>query len=126
MLRRQRSVDPSLTKAPNDAGATRLASPRALRFSVGISIARERTGACRLFATEEDDAMPTDEDSDEFGTEVDILDYAQRLFDAHGIGAIAEAAQKARQFEERGDSEQARIWRRIEEALKQMRGPHVS
>lgn len=70
--------------------------------------------------------MPNDNDRDEFGSAVDIQDYAQRLFDAHGIGAIAEAAQRARQFEERGDEAQAKIWRRIEDALKQMQGPHVS
>jgi hypothetical protein len=92
---------------------------------VGNFIARKRTGACRLFVAEEDDVMPTEQDED-FGTEIDIQDYAQRLFDAHGVGAIAEAAQKAHEFEERGDKEQSRIWRRIEDTLKQMRGPHVS
>ena len=46
--------------------------------------------------------------------------------EAHGPKAIAEAAQKARSFEERGDAEQAKTWRDIEQALLLMRGPSVS
>ena len=42
------------------------------------------------------------------------------------LKAIAEAAQKARSFEERGESERARNWRRIEAVLLEMRGPHRS
>ena len=45
---------------------------------------------------------------------------------AHGFAAIAEAAQKANAFEQQGDEEQAQTWRRIETALLEMRGPHVS
>ena len=56
--------------------------------------------------------------------ESEIHDYARQLFEAHGGSAIAEAAQRARGFEEQGESEQARTWRRIEAALKLMRGPH--
>jgi len=61
----------------------------------------------------EDDAMQT----------VEIHDYARQLWEAHGLKAIAEAAQKARSFEERGESERARNWRRIEAVLLEMRGP---
>ena len=57
---------------------------------------------------------------------VEIHDYARQLWEAHGLKAIAEAAQKARSFEERGESERARTWRRIETALLEMRGPHRS
>jgi hypothetical protein len=57
---------------------------------------------------------------------LDVQDYARQLFEAHGFKAIAEAAQKARAFEQQGDSEQARTWRSIEAALIQMRGPHVT
>jgi hypothetical protein len=57
---------------------------------------------------------------------IDVQDYARQLFEAHSYKAIAEAAQKARDFEERGDAKQAQTWRRIEAALLQMRGPHES
>jgi len=55
-----------------------------------------------------------------------VQDYARQLFEAHGVKAIAEAAQKARACEEQGDREQAQTWRRVEAALMQMRGPHLS
>ncbi len=57
---------------------------------------------------------------------VDIQDYARRLLEARGLKAISEAAQKAATFEQQGDEEEAKTWRRIEAALMQMRGPHVS
>ena len=38
---------------------------------------------------------------------IDIQDYARQLFDAHGTRAIAEAAQKASAFEQKGEHEQA-------------------
>jgi hypothetical protein len=56
--------------------------------------------------------------------EGEINDYARQLLEAHGAQAIAEAAQKASDFEQEGKSEQAQTWRRIEAALKLMRGPH--
>jgi hypothetical protein len=40
----------------------------------------------------------------------EIHDYARRLMEAHGPRAIAEAAQKARAFENQGDAEQAKTW----------------
>ena len=58
--------------------------------------------------------------------EVEIQDYARQLRDAHGDKAIAEAAQKARAFEEKGEKEEARTWRQIEAAIKLLRGPHAS
>ena len=57
---------------------------------------------------------------------VEIHDYARQLWEAHGLKAIAEAALKARRFEERGESERARNWRRIEAVLLEMRGPRQS
>jgi hypothetical protein len=39
---------------------------------------------------------------------------------------LAEAAKKARAFEEQGDADQAKTWRDIEQALLLMRGPSVS
>jgi hypothetical protein len=57
---------------------------------------------------------------------VDVQDYARQLFDAHGLKAIAQAAQKASAFEAQGEQQQAQTWRRIEAALIEMRGPHAS
>ena len=58
--------------------------------------------------------------------ETEIHDYARQLLEAHGEMAVVEAAQKARSFEEKGQTEDAETWRSIEAALKMMRGPHVS
>jgi hypothetical protein len=58
--------------------------------------------------------------------ELEINDYARQLLDAHGGRAIVEAAQKAYSYEEKGQTEEAEIWRRIEAALKLMRGPRAS
>ena len=57
---------------------------------------------------------------------IDIHSYARQLKEAHGSKTLAEAAQKAVHFEKQGDNEQAKIWRRVEAALKEMRGPHES
>jgi hypothetical protein len=56
--------------------------------------------------------------------EIDIFEYARQLLEAHGDKALAEAAQKACALEGQGENEQAETWRRVEAALKQMRGPH--
>jgi hypothetical protein len=58
--------------------------------------------------------------------QVVVPDYARRLFEAHGVKAIAEAAQKAVALERKGDERQAKSWRRIEAALKEMAGPRQS
>jgi hypothetical protein len=55
-----------------------------------------------------------------------IQEYARKLLDAHGEKAIAEAAQKAKAFEDQVEIEEAKTWRRIEAALRQMLGPHAS
>lgn len=55
-----------------------------------------------------------------------IHEMAQRLREVDGDRAIAEAAQKAQTFEKAGDQEQAQLWRKIEKALIEMRGPHES
>lgn len=55
-----------------------------------------------------------------------IPDYARRLFEAHGLRAIAEAAQKAAALERQGRSEEALMWRRVEAAVKELRGPRYS
>jgi hypothetical protein len=56
--------------------------------------------------------------------EAEIYDYARQLLDAHGAQAVVEAAQKASSFEQQGHNEQAQTWRRIEAAMKLIRGPH--
>lgn len=58
--------------------------------------------------------------------EVEIQDYARQLLEAHGEMAVVEAAQKARTCEGKRQPEQAETWRRVEAALKLMRGPHAS
>jgi hypothetical protein len=54
----------------------------------------------------------------------EIHDYARHLLDAHGDKAEWEAAQKAAECNQQGDNDQARDWRRIQVAIKEMRGPH--
>ena len=53
----------------------------------------------------------------------DISTLARELFAAQGAKAIAEAAQKADSCRQAGDEEQAKIWQRVEGALREMRGP---
>ena len=54
---------------------------------------------------------------------VDVSAIARHLFETQGAKAIAEAAQKAELFGRAGDTEQAKMWRRVEETLLEMRGP---
>jgi hypothetical protein len=56
----------------------------------------------------------------------DISARAHHLFEAQGAKAIAQAAQKAASFEETGDTEQAKFWRRVEAVLLEIRGPRQS
>ena len=56
----------------------------------------------------------------------DISTLAHQLFAAHGAKAIAEAAQKADSLRQAGDAEQAKIWERVEEALRELRGARQS
>ena len=57
--------------------------------------------------------------------EIDIHDYARQLLQAHGDKAIAEAAHRASTFEKEGKKDEAKTWRHIEAALKEMLGPQV-
>lgn len=54
---------------------------------------------------------------------VEIHDHARRLYESMGPKALAEAARKAKEYEERGAKDDASDWRRIEAALSEMRGP---
>jgi hypothetical protein len=56
----------------------------------------------------------------------DVSALARHLFATQGAKAIAEAAQKAAQFREAGDGEQAKTWERVEAVLRELRGPHQS
>jgi hypothetical protein len=56
----------------------------------------------------------------------DVHRYARELKEAHGSKALAEAAQRAVDFEKQGDDEQAKNWRRVEAALEEIQGPHQS
>jgi hypothetical protein len=55
-----------------------------------------------------------------------IEEHARKLLAAHGNKAIAEAAQKAKALEEQNELEEAKTWRRIEAALREMQGPRLS
>jgi len=56
----------------------------------------------------------------------EISDYARQLLTEMGPRAIAHAARKAASADAVGDEAETRKWRRIEEALIALRGPHQS
>lgn len=55
--------------------------------------------------------------------ESEVHVYARQLWKARGPKAIAEAAHRAVESEEKHNTEEAERWRRIEAILIQMRGP---
>ncbi|HWX60008.1 hypothetical protein [Bradyrhizobium sp.] len=59
-------------------------------------------------------------------SEVQVHTIARQMLEKHGFEAIAEAARQALACEKKGDSEEAKEWRHIEDAMKMMRGPHQS
>lgn len=59
-------------------------------------------------------------------SEIQIHTIARQMLERHGFEAIAQAAQNALACESKGDTEEAKEWRHIEEAMKIMRGPHQS
>jgi Ala-tRNA(Pro) deacylase len=82
------------------------------------------------FSSKLPDDVPTGaEESDSGGgrmRETDVYDYARQLLEAHGDKAIAEVAERACVCEERHEIQDAETWRRIEAAMKLIRGPHAS
>lgn len=56
----------------------------------------------------------------------EIHDYARRFMGTHGDKAELEAAQKVAECRKLGDKAQAEDWRRIQAAIQEIRGPHVS
>jgi hypothetical protein len=59
-------------------------------------------------------------------SEIQIHTIARQMIEKHGFDAIAQAARNAEACEHKGDTEEAREWRHIEDAMKMMRGPHQS
>jgi hypothetical protein len=59
-------------------------------------------------------------------SEMQIHTIARQMMEKHGLTAIAQAAHNALDCESKGDAEEAREWRHIEDAMKMMRGPHQS
>ncbi len=57
---------------------------------------------------------------------VDIQEHARKLYEAHGDKAEHEAAQKASQARDAGDSTLAEEWQKVREAIHELRGPHSS
>jgi hypothetical protein len=48
-------------------------------------------------------------------SEIQIHTIARQMFEKHGLDAIARAAHNAEACEHKGDTEEAREWRHIEE-----------
>ncbi len=73
-------------------------------------------------------AVPGREEHEESDmiSEIQVHVIARQMFEKHGLEAIAQAAQNAQACENKGDTEEAREWRHIEDAMKMMRGPHLS
>ena len=51
-----------------------------------------------------------------------VAEYARALYEAHGNKAEAEAAQKAKHYEESGNEREAENWRAIRAAIRELRG----
>jgi len=59
-------------------------------------------------------------------SETQIHTIARQMFEKHGPAAIAQAAKNAVACESKGENDEAKEWRHIEDAMKMMRGPHQS
>jgi hypothetical protein len=59
-------------------------------------------------------------------SEMQIHTIARQMLERRGPAAIAHAAQNAVACEGKGETEEAREWRHVEDAMKLMRGPHQS
>jgi hypothetical protein len=57
-------------------------------------------------------------------SETQIHTIARQMLEQHGLAAIARAARHAVECESKGEEEEAREWRHLEDAMKLMRGPH--
>ena len=59
-------------------------------------------------------------------SQTQIHTMARQMIEQHGLTAIAQAAQNAQACERKGEAEEAKEWRHVEDAMKMMRGPHQS
>jgi hypothetical protein len=69
-------------------------------------------------------ANPAKCEENDMMSETQVHTIARQMLEQHGGAAIAHAAQKAQMCESRGEDDDAREWRHIEDAMKAMRGPH--
>ncbi|NND91544.1 MAG: hypothetical protein HKN42_11840, partial [Granulosicoccus sp.] len=51
-----------------------------------------------------------------------IAEYARILYESHGSKAEAEAARKAKEYEDAGNSAEAETWHGVRKAVCEMRG----
>jgi hypothetical protein len=84
--------------------------------AVSLTSRDEQNAAAGLVEPGESDMM----------SEMQIHTIARQMMEKHGLTAIAQAAHNAQACESKGDAEEAREWRHIEDAMKLMRGPHQS
>lgn len=56
----------------------------------------------------------------------EIVQHAHALYRAHGDKAEAEAAQRARQEEAAGRTDEAETWKKIRRQIKELRGPRAT
>jgi hypothetical protein len=59
-------------------------------------------------------------------SQTQIHTVARQMLEQRGPSAIAQAAQNALACEHKGETEEAKEWRHVEDAMKMMRGPHQS
>lgn len=50
-----------------------------------------------------------------------VIDYAQRLYKAHGAHAEYEAANRAKECQDRGDRQEAGVWNQVRLAIREIR-----
>lgn len=55
---------------------------------------------------------------------IQTAQYARALYASHGDKAEAEAAQKERECQEAGKADEARDWKAVRQAIRQLRGPN--
>lgn len=90
---------------------------RSTAFGSGRAIARASVAAV---------SGVTEHQESDMVSEIQIHTIARQMLEKHGFDAIVQAAHNAEACEHRGDTEEAREWRHIEDAMKMMRGPHQS
>lgn len=92
---------------------------RDFRFRRRLDRAADRHRSLRF-------GVMVEHEEDDMISEIQVHVIARQMFEKHGLKAITQAAQNAQACENTGDTEEAREWRHIEDAMKMMRGPHQS